>query len=251
MKVLISPVDAGEAVIAARGGADIVDIKNIAEGSLGASFPWVIRETIRAVNQPGTVFSATLGDLPHKPGTAALAALGAVMSGALYVKAGLHGSRTVAEGVELMSAVVRACKEARPEVTVVTAGYADHARFGGLTPEMLVRVAAESGSDLVMMDTLVKDGKSLFDALTTDELGEFVTLAHAADLKSALAGSVRTEHLAALAGIGVDVVGVRGAVCGGNDRSTGIDPRKVETFLAAARQLSGPAPVAERESRLP
>ncbi|WP_405434809.1 (5-formylfuran-3-yl)methyl phosphate synthase [Streptomyces anulatus] len=251
MKVLISPVNVAEAVIAAHGGADIVDIKNIDEGSLGASFPWVIRETIRAVNRPGTVFSATLGDLPHKPGTASLAALGAVVSGASYVKAGLHGSRTVAEGVALMTAVVRACQETRPEVTVVTAGYADHARFGGLTPRMLVTIAADSGSDLVMLDTLIKDGKSLFDALPTDTLGEFVAAAHTAGLKTALAGSVRAEHLPALATTGVDVVGVRGAVCGGNDRSTGIQPEKVAAFMTRARQLSGPNGPAGGGAQLP
>ncbi|WP_406401954.1 (5-formylfuran-3-yl)methyl phosphate synthase [Streptomyces uncialis] len=111
-------------MIAAHGGADIVDIRSIAEGSPGAGSPRVIRETIRAVSRPGTVFSATLGDLPHTPGTAELA------------------------------------------------------------------------------------------------------------------------------GLGVDVVGGRGVVCGGNDRSTGIDLRKVDTFHAEARQLSDPAQAVEDGGRL-
>ncbi|MFD4829383.1 (5-formylfuran-3-yl)methyl phosphate synthase [Streptomyces uncialis] len=173
VRVLISPVNAAEAVIAAHEGADIVDIKNIDERSLGASFPWVIRETSR-------------------------------------------------------------------DVTVVTAGYADHARFGGLTPRMLVTIAADSGSDLVMLDTLIKDGTTLFDALTTDTLGEFVAEAHTAGLQTALAGSVRAEHLPVLAATGVDMVGICGAVCGDNDCSTGIQPTKVEAFITRARQLSDP-----------
>lgn len=237
MKVLISPISTQEAVIAWKCGTDIIDIKNINEGSLGASFPWVIRDVIDTIADPKIVFSATLGDLPHKPGTASLAALGAVSCGVKYVKAGLHGSKTMAEGVALMRAVVRSCKEFDRSITVVTAGYADYQRFGGLSPEVLVEIAARSESDMVMVDTFIKDGKSLFDALSDEQLEKFVSSAHACGLKVALAGSVRAEHLEALARIGADVVGVRGAVCGAYDRSTTIDPEKAKRFIEAANRI--------------
>ncbi len=237
MKVLISPINTEEALIAWKCGTDIIDIKNINEGSLGASFPWVIRNVIETIADPKIVFSATLGDLPHKPGTAALAALGAVSCGVKYVKAGLHGSKTVSEGTELMRGVVRSCKEFDPSVTVVTAGYADYRRFGGLSPEALVEIAANSESDMVMVDTFIKDGKGLFDALSVKELEQFVSAAHASGLKVALAGSVRAEHLEELAVIGADVVGVRGAVCGSYDRSTTIDPEKAKLFIASANKI--------------
>lgn len=239
MKVLISPISSEEAVIAWKCGTDIIDIKNINEGSLGASFPWVIRDVISKVGDPKVVFSATLGDLPHKPGTASLAALGAVTCGVKYVKAGLHGSKTVQEGIELMRAVVRSCKEVDPAITVVTAGYADYRRFGGLSPQDLVEIAAGSESDMVMVDTYIKDGKSMFDALNEQELEAFVSAAHARGLKVALAGSIRAEHLEQLARIGADVVGVRGAVCGEYDRSTTIDPEKAKRFIEAANKLPG------------
>ncbi len=238
MKVLISPVDSSEAVVAWECGTDIIDIKNIHEGSLGASFPWIISDVIRRVNDPTVVFSATLGDLPHKPGTASLAALGAVSSGVKYVKAGLHGSKDVAEGTALMSGVVRACKDHSPDVTVVTAGYADYRRIGGLAPLQLVEIAAASKSDMVMVDTFIKDGKGLMDALSEQELAEFVQAAHAKGLKVALAGSVRAEHLEVLRRVGADVVGVRGAVCSGYDRGTTIDPTKARAFIEAANALT-------------
>jgi uncharacterized protein (UPF0264 family) len=66
--VLISPVSKAEAKIAWACGTDIIDIRNIAEGSLGASFPWVIKGVIESVPDKNVVFSATLGDLPCKPG---------------------------------------------------------------------------------------------------------------------------------------------------------------------------------------
>lgn len=237
MKVLISPISTEEAVLAWKCGTNIIDVKNINEGSLGANFPWVIRDVISKIDDENVIFSATLGDLPHKPGTAALAALGAVNCGVKYVKAGLHGSKNVEEGTELMCGVVRVCKEFDPSIIVVTAGYADYQRFGGLSPAQLVEIAAASGSDMVMLDTYMKDGKSLFDALNEEQLTVFVRSAHAKGLKVALAGSVRSEHLSSLARIGADVVGVRGAVCSGYDRGTTIDPAKAQQFIQAANAI--------------
>lgn len=243
MKVLISPIDTQEAVVAWQCGTNIIDIKNIKEGSLGASFPWVIRDVISNIPDPDVIFSATLGDLPFKPGTASLAALGALSCGVKYVKAGLAGPKTFDEGLQLMQAVVRTCRDYDPGVLVVTAGYADYRRFDGLAPQVLVDIAAESGSDLVMVDTLIKDGKGLFDALSEEELSDFVTAAHERGLEVALAGSVRAEHLTALARIGADVVGVRGAVCGNFDRSTTILPEKARAFIQAANAIV-PRPLA-------
>ena len=85
MKVLISPVSLEEARMVVKGGADILDIKNAKEGSLGAQVPWVIKEIIEEFKDTGIMCSATLGDLPYKPGTAALAALGAASCGVNYV----------------------------------------------------------------------------------------------------------------------------------------------------------------------
>jgi|SRR5580765_403646 len=110
-------------------------------------------------------------------------------------------------------------------------------RFGGLPPEALVEIATNSESDMVMVDTFIKDGKGLFDALSTKELEQFVSTAHARGLKVALAGSVRAEHLEELAVIGADVVGVRGAVCGSYNRATTIDPEKAKLFIASANKI--------------
>ena len=47
MLLLISPINTKEAFEAIEGGADIVDVKNPSEGSLGANFPWVIRRSVK------------------------------------------------------------------------------------------------------------------------------------------------------------------------------------------------------------
>lgn len=235
MKILISPASPEEADSVLEGGADIIDIKNPAEGSLGASFPWVIRRVAERIAGRPVLLSATLGDLPHKPGTAALAALGAIQSGARYIKAGLHGTRDEGEALAVMSAVARTCREADPALLPVAAGYADYRRFGGLDPQTIVRVAAASGAALVMLDTALKDGATLFDAVDEAELAGFAAAARAAGLGVALAGSLGLRHLAALRRIGADVIGLRGAVCRGGDRRGAIDPQLVRDFVTQAR----------------
>ena len=237
LKILISPASVEEARIAWACGADIIDIKNTQEGSLGASFPWIIKNAIDGVADVRAVFSASLGDLSCKPGTASLAALGAAACGVHYVKAGLFGPKSKTEGMELMCAVARACKDYNPAVRVVAAGYADYRRFGGLDPQTLTAIAAESGSEIVMVDTFIKDGKNLFDAMGEEEIDDFIAQAHRRGLQVALAGSLRREHLPVLVHIGADIIGVRGALCLGHDRDAAIDRVLTKEFIAAADEL--------------
>lgn len=235
MKVLISPISMDEALAVCQGGADIVDVKNVNEGSLGANFPWIIKGVVEGTQGWDVTYSATLGDLPYKPGTAALAALGAAASGAKYVKAGLYGTASREEALEVMVAVTRTCRDYDPGIAVVAAGYADYRRFGGLDPQTIVSVGRDAGADLVMLDTSIKDGKTLFDSLTHEEIAAFVDAAHAANLKVALAGSVQQEHVGILCRLGADVVGIRGAVCSGSDRTNGIRAERVREFVSAVR----------------
>lgn len=221
MLLLISPINTHEALEAIEGGADIIDVKNPKEGSLGANFPWVIRD-IKNLTPKGMMVSATLGDVPYKPGTVALAAAGAVVSGADYIKVGLYGTRNYREALEVMKNVVRAVQEMNNQAYIVASGYADAHRVGSVDPMEIPRVAADSGADIAMVDTAVKDGKNLFDYMDLETISKFTSQIHSYGLKSALAGSVKEEHLKSLSELGCDVVGVRGAACIGGDRNSGI-----------------------------
>src|SRR5262245_51696054 len=123
MQVLISSISRDEARIACEGGAHVVDIKNVKEGSLGANLPWIIREVVETARHNRVACSATLGDLDNRPGTASLAASGAAATGVDYVKAGLYGVRDYTNALSLMRAVVRACRDIEPSIKVVAAGY--------------------------------------------------------------------------------------------------------------------------------
>jgi len=101
VRLLVSVVSAEEARRAVAGGADIVDVKDPGEGALGAPAPAVVSEVAQVVGGAVPV-SVALGDLPDLPHTAALAARGAALSGAAYVKVGLRGARDLDRAVAMM-----------------------------------------------------------------------------------------------------------------------------------------------------
>lgn len=220
MRLLVSPMNVEEARAALAGGADIIDVKNPKEGSLGANFPWAIRAVADVARGIAPV-SATIGDLPFKPGTASLAALGAAVSGAEYVKAGLLGAKDQAQAVEMLEGIVRAVKDYDPKKKVVASGYSDFLRAGCLSPLLLPQAAASAGADLVMVDTAVKDGRPTFDFMSEAELEQFISLGHSEGLEVALAGSIGFAHLDLLKRLQPEIIGVRGIVCGG-DRSSSV-----------------------------
>ena len=153
MELLVSPRSIEEAKFCLD--ADIIDVKRPAEGSLGANFPWVIREIKKLAGTKPV--SAAIGDYGPTPGNAALAAYGAACAGADFIKIGLmfndkDAARDVIEGV------VRAVKEPFPEKTVVIAAYSDYARLGTIAPLAMSPIAAECGADFAMIDTGMKDG---------------------------------------------------------------------------------------------
>jgi uncharacterized protein (UPF0264 family) len=230
MRLLVSVVDPDEAREAAAAGADIVDVKNPAEGSLGAPSPAVI-EGVRAAVPPQLPVSAAIGDMPNLPGTAALAALGAARSGARFVKVGLWGVSTEAEAVALLGTV----RKAVPDAVVVAAAYADARRVahGPLAPELLAQVAHAAGVAMCLLDTAVKDGRGLLDWLSPDTLASLVADAHAAGLQVALAGALRAEDLPVVAATGADIAGVRSAACGNGQRSGPLEAARVRALRAA------------------
>ena len=231
MKLLVSVVDAAEARLAVAGGVDIVDVKNPAEGSLGAPAPRVIAQ-VRDVLPPELPLSAALGDLPCLPGTAALAAVGAAHSGAAYVKLGLWGASSASDGV----AVLRAAQDAvGGDAAVIAVAYADAARVPRrpLAPAELVAVARDAGVSGCLVDTAIKDGRGLLSWIAADALAELVDEAHGAGLELALAGELRAEDLPTVRATGADIAGVRSAACHEGRRAAPLDPARIAALRAA------------------
>lgn len=236
MKLLISPMNVKEASEAIAGGADIIDVKNPREGALGANFPWVIRQ-IRELTPSSRQVSCALGDVPNLPGSVSLAAYAAAALGVDYVKVGLYGLKTAEEAVYLLQNVNKAAKQCNPKIKVAAAGYADSKRIDGLDPLLIPEVARDAQVDVAMLDTAVKDGKSLFNFQNPPQLEEFVDRSHSLGLEVALAGSLRKEDLPVIYRLGADIVGLRGAACTRSDRVRGEMTRElVRELVEAVRQ---------------
>ena len=238
MKLLVSVVDNEEALEAVEGGADIVDVKNPGEGSLGANFPWIIKEIRRSVSQHVEV-SATIGDMPNLPGTAALAALGAAEAGADYVKVGLLGPRTCGEATFLMKCLCKAVKDFNPETGVIAAAYADFRDIGSISLSDLPKVASASGADGVLVDIENKRDRKLFDYIEEKEINYLVERSHDLGLSVALAGLLGIEDVVRCFNLGVDIFGVRRSACEGGDRVRGRVRREyVRTLSDVIRSLA-------------
>lgn len=219
MQLLVSVVHEEEVAPAVAGGADIIDIKNPSEGSLGANFPRVIRR-VRELTPAAVPVSAAIGDAPDLPGLLALAAAGAATCGVQYVKVGLLGPREPLDALRLLKEVCLAAREQDPAVLIMAAAYADARKIGSLLPLDLPSVAAEAGADGCMLDTAAKDGATLLTELGTPELETFVARCRDRGLVCALAGSLREHDLPRIHDLGPDIIGVRTAACRG-DRLTG------------------------------
>ena len=231
VRLLVSVVSADEVEAALAGGADIVDVKNPAEGSLGAPVPSLLRAVRSRVASPAEV-SVALGDAPHLPGTMALAAAGAAACGADFLKIGLFGSARPEQALELLAAVRRAAVDVNPSTRLMAAAYADASRVGALAPAELPSIARQAGFHGVMLDTAVKDGVSTFTVMGEEGVADFFAVAHALGLVTALAGALGADDLGRAQRLGADIVGVRGSACEGGRRGT-VSAARVRALRAA------------------
>jgi (5-formylfuran-3-yl)methyl phosphate synthase len=247
--LLASVLGPEEAAVALRCGADILDLKDPREGSLGACAPAVLRAVVRmraewergALSADGPRrprVSAALGDATNLPGTFALAAAGAAACGVDYLKVGLRGLRSESASRAFLAAVVRAAREAAPHVGVIAAAYAEARCLGVIEPRILPRVAQSAGARGCLIDTALKDGRTLFDHLDAESIARFIADCRGRGLLCGLAGSLGLAQAPLLVELGPDVVGVRGAICQGG-RSGRLDASRLRSFRAALAGAGG------------
>ena len=241
MKLMISVRDEIEAGHASVGGADIIDVKNPAEGSLGAQPPEVITAIANAV-PAGIPVSASIGDVPNLPGTVALAGLGAAMCGVSFVKVGLLGARTPQEAASLLEALSRALSIADRTVGLVACAYADAALVGSLDPLLLPEAAAPFVTGC-LIDTDIKNGRGLFDCLPDAAIALFVQRCHDRGLFAALAGSLQQGDVPRAMALGADIIGVRTAVCAGGKRTDPLSLERVRLLKASLTASPHASPV--------
>ena len=227
MLLMVSVQNVAEALEAERGGADVVDVKNLQEAMVGSGHPSVVRE-VRSQIQPENHVSVTLGVVPNQAGTVAMAAYAAASLNATSVKIGFR-TTDYDTAVDILQQSRRAMEGFNTKL--VGSVFADNLLYdGGLDPMVMVQLAKDGQCDGFLIDTLTKDGRNLFDFIPETKLKEMVLQGKEMGMSTALSGHLKISDLDELARINPDIVGVRGAVCGDGDRGRSVAWEAVAEF---------------------
>lgn len=223
MRLLVSVRDLDEALRAAHGGADVIDLKEPARGALGGLEPEAIARIVGGLREAGVALpvSATIGDWSMDQRRAIVARVHAVgQCGVDTVKVGIDAAEHAAG--DLLAALADAPWPVAP-VFIADRGL-DMAR---------VEHALVLGFAALMADTADKHRGSLFDCVAEPSLRDFVRRVRDGGAQAGLAGALRTHHVPALAALGPDFVGFRGALCAANRRDAALDGARVRALRAA------------------
>ncbi len=232
MQLLISVRSVEEALTAARGGADFVDLKEPSQGALGGLPMATIRAIVVALRQAGhrQPVSATIGDLPlHELAEMQARVLAVAACGVDIVKVGITREPAAVAALQWLAAC---------GARVVPLFIAD----AGIDDALVAQTLAHRFYG-VMVDTADKSAGSLFDLLPQSELVRFVGRARAAAAMVGVAGALRHRHLPALRRLGPDFVGFRGAVCDADVRTGALSATRVAALRASLLQSAALADV--------
>ncbi|MGE3805407.1 MAG: (5-formylfuran-3-yl)methyl phosphate synthase [Gemmataceae bacterium] len=222
-RLLVSVRNAEEAESACAGGADLIDVKEPARGSLGRADEQTIAQISARVAGRRPI-SVALGDLTpqtrplHLPRVA-------------FAKWGLAGCLPTQWQARLFAAAAALPAGCQP----VVVAYADAAEADAPPLAAVLDFAATKHWPL-LVDTVGKQGKSLLDWLSLDELGDLALRCRRAEIPLALAGSLSREQIERLIPLEPDWIAVRTAACRERERD---GPICVQAVRALAEVIHG------------
>lgn len=205
--------------------ADIIDLKNPAQGALGA-LPYDVVESIVCFVDGRKPVSATVGDLPMSPKILQAAVASMAGTGVDIIKVGFFGHEGQSECVMALAGLAGHCK-------IVAVLFADQ------QPDLaLVDMLAEAGFYGAMLDTADKSAGGLCRWLDKSALQLFVAKAKSKNLLTGLAGSLRLDDILQLSKIGPDYLGFRGALCRDYARQSALDFEQVNAVAEVLREYN-------------
>ena len=240
MRLLVSVRSASEATRALEGGADIIDAKEPARGSLGAVESSVLREIADALSG-ALPLSVALGDAATPDDVnRAVASLELARLQTAYLKVGFAGLRDGIRVRDTIRRLAQAAAELPSRPRVIAVAYADHRPAGSPEPFTVATLAGSAGADGVLLDTWTKDGTDVFAWMPLPMLKEWTAVSRRLGLRVALAGSITKDSMATALESQPDIVGVRGAACeGGRSGSLSADHvRALKALLELGRNAT-------------
>jgi uncharacterized protein (UPF0264 family) len=222
--LLVSVRDRVEAELALAAGADLIDLKEPAAGSLGAvSLPAMHDVAVwLAERRPLSVALGELATLDQQLPAA-------VPAQARYAKLGLADCAKLPDWEDRWRG---ACDRLPTGVAPVAVVYADWASALAPAPEQVLAAAARANLRVLLIDTYKKQSGSLLDLWPVHQLHRFAAAVRSARLKLVLGGSLNLANIPTALEFEPDYIAVRGAVCRPN-RSGRLDPELLTQVRAA------------------
>jgi (5-formylfuran-3-yl)methyl phosphate synthase len=209
--LLVSVASASEAVMARSHGADWIDLKNPAAGSLGAPQPATAQAVVTCLADFPRK-SIALGELAEIQNVDCAAIL-LDQAGARFpiAKVGLAGIQPHVGWQDDFQELQ--CRIAPTRLVPVL--YADGQRCAAAGFPELLRLIERVRPPFLLIDTCIKDGRGLLEWLDLHELNAIRAELASWGTGLVLAGSLRLEDLEPLLTLSPAAIAVRGAVCAG------------------------------------
>lgn len=240
LQLLVSVRNAEEAIAAADGGADIIDVKDPDQGALGFA-GWEKIQEIQSGLEAPCVLSAALGELAEWQNQQAGLNLDETDLSDLptlqYAKIGFAGQIANAESSKWITdwqAVRTRLSNVQQWVAVA---YSDFSLCDAPEPEHILDAAIATGCKVLLLDTFQKNGKTTFDHLSEVQLKALIQRSHAADILVAIAGQVSVDRVSSIQTVRPDIIAVRGAVCEDRDRSKSVQLDEVTKLRTALSKI--------------
>jgi len=155
-----------------------------------------------------------------------------------YCKWGLAGSLEDPHWEDRLLESARQQQQAAPGSEPVAVSYADWRSARAPQPDAVCSFVCRHQWSAFLIDTWNKDGKTLLDWLSVQEICRLCHRCHTAGIRVAIAGSLQRHHFVPLRDAGPDWFAVRGAACRAGMRGAAIDVGRVRDLARCVRTAS-------------
>lgn len=209
---------------------DLLDMKNPADGALGALPVAMVKQIVDWLDGR-CQSSATIGDLPMQASLIKTALTAMQKTGVDYLKVGLFNEPVLADCLQDLKAFLQ-----HFDTPVIAVLFADQQYNESVLTNVL-----DVGFSGVMLDTANKNGQHLLNHQSPEQLQIFVNSVKSRHRLCGLAGALRAEDITVLKPLGADYLGFRSALCPQRQRQQNLAISAVQQLV---NKLAAPAPLA-------
>ena len=225
--LLVSARSAIEAEWVIESGAKWLDLKEPEHGSLGRPKLETILELTRMEIASDVHISVAGGELAEWPFELD-ESLAAILPLRFHLKLALANCN----GKKWQETAERISRSLKHPSQLILVHYADTTEACSPDWTDVIEAARSLECRYVLIDTHNKRTGGLLDHRSIDQLQESIQLAHDVGLSVALAGSLKLNQLELLTHLGAEWLGVRGALCQTNERTSSLCRDKLTKALS-------------------